>query len=111
MTNLVRLLDLESEIQELIRIAVLQIGHGKVLLSLTAGALRVKLAGRAAREGVGWWSRRESNRPPAARLMSTPRTISSISAYRELEPSSKAVRSASSISKFRCLDPGSGTVV
>ncbi len=69
-TNLVRLLDLETEIQELIRIAVLQVGHGKALLSMRPGAARVKLAGRAARES--WSVRRIEEEAKRAETAAAP---------------------------------------
>jgi len=86
-TNLVRLLDLENEIQELIRIAVLQVGHGKVLLSMSGGAARVKLAGRAVREG--WSVRRleeEAKRTetPAAPLQKVERPAQIVDLEKQL---------------------------
>lgn len=54
--NLVRLMDLEPEIQELVRDGALSTGHAKVLLSSPAGAARVKLAAAAR---AGEWSVRE----------------------------------------------------
>jgi ParB family chromosome partitioning protein len=54
--NLVRLMDLEPEIRELIATDRLGAGHGKALLSMPAGDGRVRLARRAA-EG-GWSVRR-----------------------------------------------------
>ncbi|MCH9058442.1 MAG: ParB/RepB/Spo0J family partition protein [Planctomycetes bacterium] len=49
-TNLVRLTELEREIQELLEQGRLSVGHGKALLSLTPGAGRLALAARAAKE-------------------------------------------------------------
>ena len=46
--NLIRLIDLEPEIQELIVSARLSTGHGKALLSMPPGAERVKVARTAA---------------------------------------------------------------
>lgn len=47
--NLIRLTDLEPEIAELITTGALNAGHGKALLSVPAGSLRVTLAQEAAR--------------------------------------------------------------
>ncbi|MFG0285591.1 MAG: ParB/RepB/Spo0J family partition protein [Phycisphaerales bacterium JB039] len=49
-TNLVRLLELESELLEMISHGLLSQGHGKALLGAAPGAPRVKLGARAARE-------------------------------------------------------------
>jgi len=51
-SNLMRLLDLENEILDLLRDGSLGLGHGKALLSRDAGAGRIALAQRAAREGM-----------------------------------------------------------
>lgn len=49
-TNLVRLLELEDEIVELLAHGMLGQGHGKALLSAPAGPKRIALAARAVRE-------------------------------------------------------------
>ena len=49
-TNLVRLLELEGEIVELLAQGMLGQGHGKALLSAPAGTGRIALAARAVRE-------------------------------------------------------------
>lgn len=54
--NLVRLTDLETEIQNLIVTGSLSAGHGKALLALEAGPQRIEAAARAAKEG--WTVRR-----------------------------------------------------
>lgn len=51
-SNLMRLLDLEEEILGLLRDGSLGLGHGKALLARDAGAGRIALAQRAAREGL-----------------------------------------------------------
>jgi ParB family chromosome partitioning protein len=51
--NLVRLMDLEPEIQEFVRTGVLNTGHAKALLSMAPGAARIKLAAAAR---AGDWS-------------------------------------------------------
>jgi ParB family chromosome partitioning protein len=58
-TNLVRLLELEDEIVELLAQGMLGQGHGKALLSAPAGAGRIALAARAVREE---WSVRRLER-------------------------------------------------
>ncbi len=55
--NLVRLTDLEREIQDLLAEGRLTLGHGKALLGARPGAWRVKLAERAATSG---WSVRRT---------------------------------------------------
>lgn len=57
--NLIRLTELESEVQELIASGALSAGHGKALMGMAAGEARVALARRAARES---WSVRETER-------------------------------------------------
>lgn len=54
--NLVRLVELEEEIQELITRGLLGVGHGKALLTVREGAYRVRLARAAARRS---WSVRK----------------------------------------------------
>lgn len=54
--NLMRLCDLEPEIRDAIASGALDIGHGKVLLGMPAGAARAGLAERASREN--WTVRR-----------------------------------------------------
>ncbi len=54
-TNLVRLTELETVIQDLIAAGGISLGHGKALLGVPAGARRIELAGRAA---LGWSVRR-----------------------------------------------------
>lgn len=49
-TNLIRLTELETEIQSLIAAGTLSTGHAKALLSLPAGADRVRLARQAAEQ-------------------------------------------------------------
>ncbi len=51
--NLVRLMDLEPEIQEFVRTGVLNTGHAKALLSMAPGSVRIKLAAAAR---AGDWS-------------------------------------------------------
>lgn len=50
-TNLIRLTELEAEIQELLSKGAIGMGHGKALLGVQPGAKRVSLAQRAARDG------------------------------------------------------------
>jgi len=54
--NLIRLCDLEDEIRTLIAAGELGLGHGKALLSVTAGDQRIKLAINAAKDE---WSVRQ----------------------------------------------------
>ncbi len=54
--NLIRLTELESEIQEMIALSTLSAGHGKALLAMPAGAKRLALAKLAAEQG---WSVRQ----------------------------------------------------
>lgn len=61
--NLIRLTELEPEVQELIASGGLSAGHGKALMGMAAGEARVALAQRAARES---WSVRETERRCAA---------------------------------------------
>ena len=49
--NLVRLTELEPEVQELLESGALDMGHGRALVATRPGAARVALAQRAAREG------------------------------------------------------------
>jgi ParB family chromosome partitioning protein len=58
-TNAVRLLALEPEIQVLVRTGALSEGHGRALLAVAAGDNRLALSKRAAREQ---WSVRELER-------------------------------------------------
>lgn len=51
--NLIRIVDLEPEIQEMVRDAALSTGHAKALLAFPAGAARIKLAAAAR---AGEWS-------------------------------------------------------
>ena len=51
-TNLIRLGELEKEILSLLSSGELSAGHGKALLALAPGATRIKLAQRAAKEGL-----------------------------------------------------------
>ncbi len=51
-SNLVRLLELEPEILDMLAQGLLGQGHGKALLSATAGPARVKLAAKAVREDL-----------------------------------------------------------
>lgn len=55
--NLLRVLDLEAEIQDLIKRSSLTLGHAKALLAGPAGPSRVEAAHRMAKEG---WSVRQS---------------------------------------------------
>ncbi len=55
-TNAVRLLGLEPEVQQMLRTGKLSEGHGRALLALAAGSTRVGLGQRAAREQ---WSVRD----------------------------------------------------
>jgi ParB family chromosome partitioning protein len=55
-TNRLRLLELEQEIQEQVRSGVLSAGHAKALLSLPRGEVRKKVAAQCIREG---WSVRQ----------------------------------------------------
>jgi len=69
--NMVRLVELEPEIRRLIAGGALSAGHGKALLSIEAGARRIALAERAAREQ--WPVRRlESAVTPEHESMHTP---------------------------------------
>ena len=58
-TNLIRLTELEREIQELLDQEQLSVGHGKALLAIAPGEHRLALAKRAATEG---WSVRTLER-------------------------------------------------
>lgn len=62
-TNAVRLLGLEPEVQQMLRAGSLSEGHGRALLALAPGAHRVGLGRRAAREQ---WSVREVERAARA---------------------------------------------
>jgi ParB family chromosome partitioning protein len=76
--NLIRLTDLEPEIAELIAQGSLNAGHGKALLSVPAGSLRVTLAQEAARST--WSVRRleaESQAQARAAKARVPGTIAS----------------------------------
>jgi ParB family chromosome partitioning protein len=61
--NLIRLLELEESLRELVSSGKLGLGHGRALLSVPAGAARVALGERAARES---WSVRALERACAA---------------------------------------------
>ena len=63
-TNLVRLTELEREIQELLDEGRLSVGHGKALLGVEPGTARLALAARAAKEG---WSVRRLEQSQTAR--------------------------------------------
>lgn len=58
--NILRLLDLEPEILEMLETGVLSLGHGKALLSLPAGEERIARAKQAAEEG---WNVRRLESP------------------------------------------------
>ena len=86
--NLVRLMDLEPEIQDLVRDGVLSTGHAKALLACPAGPARMKLAGAAR---AGEWSVRHlesqvkalAEKPVAGAQKSTDPTSTSRAAGRE----------------------------
>ncbi len=66
-SNLLRLVDLEEPIRDILASGLLGLGHGKALLSMPPGRARVDVAARASREG--WSVRRleeESRRIRAA---------------------------------------------
>lgn len=71
-TNLLRLLELEASIRELIAAGRLGAGHGKALLSVPAGEGRVKLAREAA---AGGWSVRRLEAAARRPGRSSPRLI------------------------------------
>jgi ParB family chromosome partitioning protein len=58
-TNHLRLLDLDDQIQDVVRLGLLSLGHARTLLSLRDPDLRRRVALKAAREG---WSVRATER-------------------------------------------------
>ena len=83
-SNAIRLLKLESTIQEWIEEGKLTAGHGRALLSVQDSPLRMRYAHRASRGGLTvrqierLASRRSHNRGPITREESDPNTRSAI---------------------------------
>ncbi len=63
-TNLIRLTELEREIQELLDHEQLSVGHGKALLAIAPGDDRIALAKRAAAEGWSVRALERANKEP-----------------------------------------------
>ncbi len=78
--NLIRLTELEAEIAELISSGALGGGHGKALLSVSAGAARVSLAKQAA---AGGWSVRRLEHEAKFSSTKKPATVRSEVGARE----------------------------
>lgn len=70
--NFLRLLELEPEVQELVRLGTLSLGHAKALLSAPASAVRLRAAVQMAREG---WTVRRAEQWASAQRATTVRQV------------------------------------